>query len=552
MNQKKKCPVIVICLLFAFWFFIIPLIMGAILYIRNLKIDKEARETADDELTKLKSDSSRLRAEISELENEKNKALSERDTLIDSYRREAHESIANRFQQLEQEISQKEAAAAELDSKCEKTKKDIESNEVKVFRLKEVYKSFQHAIKAYESGSDSHLDEALLAMADNTLDPIVELRFNCLNVKQLRSRYNQVQRDIQEAFKRYEGRYNTKGNIALYKLMVIALEAELQNVLFSLKYGKLDDSVEAVREITARYLTIATDGNQSIAPTMKKFIGEIEYLFIEAVKIEYEYYTQKERIKEEQRAIKEQMKQEAEERKALELERKKIEQEEDKYINEMKSVNEQIESCSDPDQIQKLNERIAQLHAQLSAVNDKKDEIAKLQNGKAGYVYVISNLGSFGDDVFKVGMTRRLDPMDRIKELSSASVPFSFDVHSLIFSDNAVDLETTLHHELNNKRVNKINLRKEFFKVSLDELEELVYAHDPTAEFNRTMLAEEYNQGMSMTDEPIELAEDVTDSEDEQIKKSPAGAGNITRKEPYNEPDKIPLLRGSKQGNGSR
>ena len=208
------------------------------------------------------------------------------------------------------------------------------------------------------------------------------------------------------------------------------------------------------------------------------------------------------------------MKQEAEERKALELERKKIELEEDKYVNEMKSVNEQLEKCDDPDMIQMLNDRIAQLYAQLNAVNDKKDEIAKLQNGKAGYVYVISNLGSFGNDIFKIGMTRRLDPMDRIKELGSASVPFSFDVHSLIFSDNAVDLETTLHHELNNKRVNKINLRKEFFKVSLDELEELVYAHDPTAEFNRTMLAEEYNQGLSMIGDPIELTEDTLNLDD--------------------------------------
>jgi len=107
----------------------------------------------------------------------------------------------------------------------------------------------------------------------------------------------------------------------------------LQNVLYSLKFWKLDDSVEAIKEITSRYLAIAVDGNQSIAPTMKKFIGEIEYLFIEAVKIEYEYYIQKERIKEEQRALREQMRQETEERKALEQQRKQIEKEESKYHN---------------------------------------------------------------------------------------------------------------------------------------------------------------------------------------------------------------------------
>ena len=101
-----------------------------------------------------------------------------------------------------------------------------------------------------------------------------------------------MQKDIQQWFNRYEGRYTSKANVAIYKLMVIALEAELQNVLYALKYGKLETSLEDIKEITTRYLAIAVDGNQSIAPTMKKFIGEIEYLFIEAVKVEYEYYTQ--------------------------------------------------------------------------------------------------------------------------------------------------------------------------------------------------------------------------------------------------------------------
>ncbi|MTP84513.1 GIY-YIG nuclease family protein [Turicibacter sanguinis] len=118
----------------------------------------------------------------------------------------------------------------------------------------------------------------------------------------------------------------------------------------------------------------------------------------------------------------------------------------------------------------------------------------KRQNGKARNVYIISNLGSFGENIFKVGMTRRLEPMDRVKELSDASVPFMFDVHSFIFSDDAVALEQKLHSILEKNRVNKINLRKEFFNVSIDELEKIVTEIDPTAEFNKTMIAEEYRQ----------------------------------------------------------
>ena len=97
-------------------------------------------------------------------------------------------------------------------------------------------------------------------------------------------------------------------------------------------------------------------------------------------------------------------------------------------------------------------------------------------------------------------MTRRLNPQDRVNELGDASVPFKFDVHSFIFSDDAVGLENKLHSILNDKRVNKVNLRKEFFYTSLDELENLVTEIEPTAEFNRTMLAEEFRQSQSTSE----------------------------------------------------
>ena len=168
--------------------------------------------------------------------------------------------------------------------------------------------------------------------------------------------------------------------------------------------------------------------------------------------------------------------------------------------------------------MQTLKERLAQLEAQLKAVSEKKDEIVKLQNGKAGNVYIISNIGSFGENVYKIGMTRRLDPQDRVNELGNASVPFPFDVHSFIFSDDAVGLEGHLHKVLNDKRVNKVNLRKEFFKVSLDELEKLVEEIAPTAEFKRTILAEQYRQSLSIDHlEDVVMVNDIDDLEDDLI-----------------------------------
>lgn len=165
------------------------------------------------------------------------------------------------------------------------------------------------------------------------------------------------------------------------------------------------------------------------------------------------------------------MRQEAEERKALENEKKKVAKEEAKYQAEIEKVQNSLSTTSNDDELQKLQARILELQSQLSQVALEKERITNLQNGKAGTVYVISNLGSFGENVFKIGMTRRLDPQDRVNELGNASVPFKFDIHSLIFSPDAVSLETKMHHMLNDRRVNKVNLRKEFFDISIDELE---------------------------------------------------------------------------------
>lgn len=196
-------------------------------------------------------------------------------------------------------------------------------------------------------------------------------------------------------------------------------------------------------------------------------------------------------------ALKEQMRQEAEERKALEREKKHIQQEEEKFNTEISKLQDTMLNTTDESEIDKLKARILELQSQLGEVIIKKDEITNLQNGKAGTVYIISNLGAFGEDVFKVGMTRRLEPQDRINELGNASVPFKFDVHSFIFSKDAVALENKMHEILNDRRVNKVNMRKEFFKISIDELEKIVDEIEPTAEFNKTMVAGEYRQSLS-------------------------------------------------------
>lgn len=418
--------------------------------------------------------------------------------------------FSEKIENIKLEIS-KEAEKIEkvenLNNEVEKLEKKLSRENKKLNKIKPLYNSIQYIIEKYKDQDifKENIEDLILKekFHDDEIEfnPTIKLKLHCMDVKELRKAFNENEKCINEVLKKYEGRYNTKANATIYKLMVIALKAEQQNILYNLKYGKLEKAVEDVKITTQKYLDIAAEGNQSIFNTMVKFVNEIEFLFIRAVEIEYEYYIKKEQQKEEQARLREQMRQEAEDRKVLEQQKKQIEKEEEKYKTEMSKVEEALARAEDNEVLEKLKMKLEELQNQLDNVEHKKEDIVKRQNGKAGYVYIISNLGSFGDKTFKIGMTRRLNPQDRVDELGDASVPFVFDVHSFIFSDDAVGLEQKLHNILNDKRTNKINFRKEFFNVSIDELEELVQEIEPTAEFNRTMVAEQYRQTISINEE---------------------------------------------------
>ena len=150
-----------------------------------------------------------------------------------------------------------------------------------------------------------------------------------------------------------------------------------------------------------------------------------------------------------------------------------------------------------------LAEKRAEITAQLSELDKAiKDVDYRAANQKAGYVYVISNIGAFGEGVYKIGMTRRLDPTERIEELGDASVPFDFDIHAMIFTEDAPKLEAALHKAFEDRRVNMVNARREFFRVSLDEIKSVIRQNfDKTVEFVDIPDAEQYRQTLLMRKE---------------------------------------------------
>ena len=143
--------------------------------------------------------------------------------------------------------------------------------------------------------------------------------------------------------------------------------------------------------------------------------------------------------------------------------------------------------------------RIAELEATLAEAQAESERArAMAEMTRSGYVYIISNIGSFGDDMVKIGSTRRLDPDDRVRELGGASVPFRFDTHAMIYSEDAPALEAALHTQFTDRRVNASNLRKEFFRIALDEIEEAVRTLAPDAGFFKDREAQEWHETLAL------------------------------------------------------
>lgn len=222
-------------------------------------------------------------------------------------------------------------------------------------------------------------------------------------------------------------------------------------------------------------------------------------LKIKELRLAYEYAHKKYEEKEEQKRIKEEIREEERAQRELEKARKEAEDQEKHFQRALEKAQKELNKAQG-EKLNKLNKQIALLQNQLNEAKIASERaISRAQMTKSGHVYVISNLGSFGENIYKIGMTRRLEPLDRVKELGDASVPFQFDVHAMIYSDNAPELENTLHKEFNDKRVNLVNTRKEYFKVSLSEIENTVNKiHDAEIEFTKLAEAEEYRETLSM------------------------------------------------------
>lgn len=276
----------------------------------------------------------------------------------------------------------------------------------------------------------------------------------------------------------------------MQKLLLRAFNSECDEIIGKVKYNNFDTSKRKIFKSAEQIQKLGT--MMGISVNNAYIESKIDELHLAL-----EYQIKKKEEKELQRELRAQQREAAKLKKEIEEERKKISKEKKHYEQALQILLNQIKEHGETEEL------IAKQHELETTLSDidksMKDIDYREANQRAGYVYVISNIGSFGENIYKIGMTRRLNPQDRVDELGDASVPFNFDVHAMIFSEDAPSLEAALHRAFEDRKLNMVNTRREFFNVTLEEIKEVVKNNfDKTVEFIEFPDADQYRTSLKM------------------------------------------------------
>lgn len=455
MKQKWYLQTWLICILFAFWFFIFPGILGLVLLILQI------------------------------IENNK---VKKHYGVVDQ--------LENKIKDLDSDLHQKEVSH---DITCHNIEKEYND---KKDTLQNDYNDYSEKIGRQKSELIKELNvlkEELSSLHGSLINEHYNISdYDGITSEECKNKLTLLRSDEQNLLKSeecvivtsYGSKQEINNNI---KQIIRCLNAECDNIFMNISTKNIDSMRSKISKCFESLNKIfAVDGIQ-----LSKRILEYK---LEELNLIYTYELKKEQEREQQKAIKEQMIEEEKVRREIEKEKAKIEKDQMQFTNEITKLMAYMQKTQNDIEKQLYIDKIKELESKLNELEKEKETVLEREaNARAGYVYIISNIGSFGEDIYKIGMTRRLEPMDRVKELSSASVPFEFDVHAMIFSENAPELENKLHKYFEQKSVNRINIRKEFFHVSLDEIEKVVKEnYNNTVEFIRIPTATEYRQTLSI------------------------------------------------------
>lgn len=290
---------------------------------------------------------------------------------------------------------------------------------------------------------------------------------------------------------------NTRKETAI-RFVIDAFNGKVDSIL---SRGKSDNHGKLEQEIRDAYSLVNHNGRafRNARITEGYLVARLDELKWAAIA-----QALKEQARDEQRMLREQIREEEKARKEFERAIKDAAKEEDALRKAMEKVQAQVAEASDAQRAE-FEAKLLELQGRLQVAEDKnKRALSMAQQTRSGHVYVISNIGSFGEDMFKVGMTRRLEPNDRIRELGDASVPFEFDVHAMIFSDDAPGLEKSLHRHFLRQQVNKVNPRKEFFRLGLEAIRVELEALGIETHWTMTAAAHQFRESLRIEQQILE------------------------------------------------
>ncbi|SHF18825.1 DUF4041 domain-containing protein [Clostridium fallax] len=395
------------------------------------------------------------------------------------------------FEELGDNIKQKENALNNLIKKIENKKKDnkqiifeynqkISSLENEISKSNDKLENIIETCKNYEEGlqgikSYRDLEKILTTLQVGLYEKVYDFEIS----EEYKLELKDKQREQSECIKDDKAIKIDEDNNILSKYCLKKSDYnKVLNAIVKLALRAFNNECDStVAKVNAKNIINSRKRVESSFDNINKIINSFgislssDYLKlkINEVQLAYEYEVKKAEEKEEQKQLKEQMREEAKVRAEIEKMEREAKKETELYEKALEKATMELKNASDEEK-NKLDLQIKELRNQLKEAEEKMQRAKSMaEQTKAGYVYVISNIGSFGDDIYKIGMTRRLDPTERVNELSSASVPFPFDIHATIQTNDAPTLEHELHKRFEKNKVNKVNSRKEFFKVSLDE-----------------------------------------------------------------------------------
>ncbi len=464
--------------------FFLPLILLVILHLRSKKKRKEFEEQlsiANQKISNIENEKDTLLkkyAPVIDMELHANRLLDEATEEATSIRFQA-EGVLSETEELRNETRKKLNEAKE---KAEIIKNDAREESAKVLSFAEA-QAKEIAGNAYEARAKADSYEKAIRAMRNTIDgykdDYIIPNQSVLDDLAEEYSYKEAGEELKVSRKRVkamvkEGHAGACDYVEAHRktyAIHFAVDAFNGKVDSALSKTKHDNFGKIQQEIIDAFALVNHNG----APFRNARIKQ-EYLDARLTELKWAVaaFELRKIEKEEQAEIKAQIREEERAIREMEKARKEAEKEEKMLQKALEKARSELGQASE-EQRAVFEAQLAELESKLQEAEEKGQRaLSMAQQTRRGHVYVISNVGSFGEEVFKIGMTRRLEPMDRVKELGDASVPFSFDVHAMIYSDDAPSLEKELHKKFNEQSVNKINPRKEFFKTTIAEVKQAV------------------------------------------------------------------------------